>query len=418
MRYVLVHPELVVGGAERLIIDLAQSLTEQGNNVEITTAHIQRDNAFDEIATNKVSVSKLPVLLPRTLFGKFRAILAYLRMCMLVLYLVIFKRNSYDCFVLDQVSLPLIILRLLGYRTVFYCHYPDFLQGNASSSMLKTIYRLCIFLMEFVSMKFADLVVCNSEFTKQTAVKYFRLDPKRCMVLYPTTKIAEGITISNTTVKEQHVNNQASNKKSRKQKRKQAPEPLTKPSDITSKYFLCLNRVERRKKHDVIIKSFIKAFGNAKAIPQLIIAGALNMQNPQDKVYLDKLNDMIKEHDMARYIQVKLDISDKERSELIRNALCVLYPPENEHFGIVPLEAMAFGVPVIAHKSGGPLETIEDGKTGYLVGSSIEEWAAKMKKLTQMEDKELWNLKMASVSRFNQEFNYNAFTERVKLIFR
>ena len=44
-----------------------------------------------------------------------------------------------------------------------------------------------------------------------------------------------------------------------------------------------------------------------------------------------------------------------------------LYTPVGEHFGIVPLEAMAAGVPVIAMASGGPLETVKNGETGYLI---------------------------------------------------
>jgi len=50
---------------------------------------------------------------------------------------------------------------------------------------------------------------------------------------------------------------------------------------------------------------------------------------------------------------------------LLRNAECVLYTPENEHFGIVPCEAMYSGVPIIADKSGGPRESVGDG-CGYL----------------------------------------------------
>lgn len=39
---------------------------------------------------------------------------------------------------------------------------------------------------------------------------------------------------------------------------------------------------------------------------------------------------------------------------------------QDEHFGIVPLEAMAAHKPVIGCNSGGPVETIKDGVTGFL----------------------------------------------------
>lgn len=59
-------------------------------------------------------------------------------------------------------------------------------------------------------------------------------------------------------------------------------------------------------------------------------------------------------------------ISDTELSQLYRGAIALLYPVEDEDFGIVPVEAMAHGIPVIAHASGGPLESVIDGKTGIL----------------------------------------------------
>jgi alpha-1,3/alpha-1,6-mannosyltransferase len=44
----------------------------------------------------------------------------------------------------------------------------------------------------------------------------------------------------------------------------------------------------------------------------------------------------------------------------------VLYTPAHEHFGIVPLEAMARARPVLAVASGGPLETVLHRETGFL----------------------------------------------------
>lgn len=56
--------------------------------------------------------------------------------------------------------------------------------------------------------------------------------------------------------------------------------------------------------------------------------------------------------------------TDGEISELYRGARALVFPTPGEDFGIVPLEAGAHGVPVIAHRSGGPLETIIEGETG------------------------------------------------------
>jgi glycosyltransferase involved in cell wall biosynthesis len=56
--------------------------------------------------------------------------------------------------------------------------------------------------------------------------------------------------------------------------------------------------------------------------------------------------------------------SDDEINELYKGAKALIFPTPDEDFGIVPLEANAHGVSVIAHRSGGPLETLVEGKTG------------------------------------------------------
>jgi glycosyltransferase involved in cell wall biosynthesis len=59
---------------------------------------------------------------------------------------------------------------------------------------------------------------------------------------------------------------------------------------------------------------------------------------------------------------------DEDVRTLYRQARVVLLPGE-EDFGIVPVEAMACGTPVLALAAGGALETVIDGTTGRLVPS-------------------------------------------------
>ncbi|HOE63260.1 MAG TPA: glycosyltransferase [Candidatus Sumerlaeota bacterium] len=56
-------------------------------------------------------------------------------------------------------------------------------------------------------------------------------------------------------------------------------------------------------------------------------------------------------------------VGQENLRELYRRCRALIFPPE-EDFGIVPLEAMACGKPVIAYGAGGALDTIQDGKTG------------------------------------------------------
>ncbi len=58
-------------------------------------------------------------------------------------------------------------------------------------------------------------------------------------------------------------------------------------------------------------------------------------------------------------------VSDSERDALMGGARALLFPGE-EDFGIVPVEAQAAGLPVIAYGVGGAPETVIDGRTGVL----------------------------------------------------
>ena len=73
------------------------------------------------------------------------------------------------------------------------------------------------------------------------------------------------------------------------------------------------------------------------------------------------------------------NVTMSERCSLLKNSVCLLYTPENEHFGIVPVEAMYCQTPVIACNSGGPLESVKNNETGFLLKSDdIESWSEKM----------------------------------------
>ena len=72
-----------------------------------------------------------------------------------------------------------------------------------------------------------------------------------------------------------------------------------------------------------------------------------------------------------------LSVPGQMKNMLLNAATLVLYTPSNEHFGIVPLEAMFAGVPVLAAKSGGPLETVIDGQTGWLrPADDVSQWTS------------------------------------------
>jgi alpha-1,3/alpha-1,6-mannosyltransferase len=80
------------------------------------------------------------------------------------------------------------------------------------------------------------------------------------------------------------------------------------------------------------------------------------------------------------------NLSDQWIEYAYQGAIATLYTPENEHFGIIPIDSMLRGTPVIACNSGGPLETIEDGVSGFLLETIPQLWAEAMTTLATDEN--------------------------------
>jgi alpha-1,3/alpha-1,6-mannosyltransferase len=77
-----------------------------------------------------------------------------------------------------------------------------------------------------------------------------------------------------------------------------------------------------------------------------------------------------------------LSVPSTLKATLLSRSSLLIYTPRNEHFGIVPLEAMLAGVPVLAANEGGPTETVVDGETGWLRDvSKPGEWTEVMQKV-------------------------------------
>jgi glycosyltransferase involved in cell wall biosynthesis len=108
-------------------------------------------------------------------------------------------------------------------------------------------------------------------------------------------------------------------------------------------------------------------------------------------------------------VEVLGAVSDDQLVELFAGAKALLYPVENEDFGMIPIEAMSHGVPVIAHRSGGPMETIVEGKTGlFFEELSVEAMAAAIKRASKM------SFDSASIRRHAQKFSKENFIAQLQ----
>ncbi|MEN2994071.1 MAG: glycosyltransferase family 4 protein [Thermodesulfovibrio sp.] len=116
-----------------------------------------------------------------------------------------------------------------------------------------------------------------------------------------------------------------------------------------------------------------------KAGIPIVLAGELRKEF--EDFYKEKI---LSQHD-GKNIIVKGELYFEEKIEIFKNALALLMPVRwTEAFGLVMIEAMACGTPVIGFNKGSIPEVIENGKTGFIV-ESVEEAVEAIKKISLID---------------------------------
>lgn len=115
---------------------------------------------------------------------------------------------------------------------------------------------------------------------------------------------------------------------------------------------------------------------------ELVVAGGPPARDLPHDAEAQRLMECARENGVADRVRLLGGVPRGQMPALIRSADAVLCTPWYEPFGIVPLEAMACGVPVVAAAVGGLTDTVLDGTTGVLVPPrDPEQLAAALKPL-------------------------------------
>jgi glycosyltransferase involved in cell wall biosynthesis len=134
------------------------------------------------------------------------------------------------------------------------------------------------------------------------------------------------------------------------------PEKLLTPKAMKPSYFAFLGRIAPEKGVDRAIH-----IARAAGIPFKIAAKV-------DKVDREYFEERIKPQIDGTSVEYIGEITDADKAEFLSGAVAVLVPIDwPEPFGLVMIEAMACGAPVIAFNRGSVPEIIEDGVTGFIV---------------------------------------------------
>jgi glycosyltransferase involved in cell wall biosynthesis len=143
------------------------------------------------------------------------------------------------------------------------------------------------------------------------------------------------------------------------------PERSLMPQPAKPSYFAFLGRISPEKAVDDAIR-----IAQRCGVPLKLAAKVDNI----DREYFEDRIRPLLQPPAVEYIG---EISDSQKSEFLSGAICLLAPSAwPEPFGLVMIEAMACGCPVIAYNRGALPEIIEDGVTGFLVDDEAHASAA------------------------------------------
>jgi alpha-1,3/alpha-1,6-mannosyltransferase len=367
--------------------------------------------------TNSLHLGTLDVrvrgntIVPSSILSRFSILCAILRQLHLILQIYFnseLAELSPDAFFVDQLSAGLPLLQYLypRGRVFFYCHFPDLLLVQGRQKWWKRIYRIPFDWLEQWSMSFADAIAVNSNFTKGVVGKTWPglASKQELKTVYPCVDT----------------------------KTKKSPEVETgKPLWNGKKFLLSINRFERKKDVALAIKAYAGLSKAAREGVRLVVAGGYDNRVPENVGYHNELvelaNSLGLSNVTAKTIVTALEVPDHVqvlfllsvpnllKEMLLSSTQLLVYTPANEHFGIVPLEAMLAGVPVLAADTGGPTETVVEGVTGWLrPPAKVEAWTEVMDRvLHKMAKEDLGKMSQAGISRVQNNFGDVQMAERI-----
>jgi len=229
-----------------------------------------------------------------------------------------FDLSLYDVVISSASAFAKGVVTRPGTLHICYCHsptrylwdwYPQIFKENSFGKFRGSLLAILLHylrLWDQAAARRVDKFIANSKATQERIRKYYGRDSE---VIYPPVDVNK-----------------------------------FKPTEKNEGYFLVVSRLSPYKRVDLAVNAF-----NKLEIPLVIVGEGRERQK------LEKMS--------QKNIKFKGFVPDKELPEIYAGARALIFPGEDD-FGIVPVEAMASGKPVIALKKGGAIETIIPGVTG------------------------------------------------------
>ncbi|MBP8960772.1 glycosyltransferase [Patescibacteria group bacterium] len=259
-----------------------------------------------------------------------------------------FDLREYDIVISDSASWAKGVLTKPNQLHISYIHTPPrFLYGYSVESPMRYRWYYKPFIgivdhilrvWDYCAAQRPDFLVANSETTRARIRKFYG---RHSHLINPPVEIADV--------------------------ERKSKDVIQKP------YFCTLGRLAAYKNFDHLIAAF-NFLGW-----ELVVMGT----GPEEK----RLKKLAKEN-----IKFLGRVTDERKYEVLANSKGLINPVVDEDWGIVPLEAMSVGKPVLAHKSGGATENIKEGITGMFFESlKLEDLIESLKSFQESIDKNTYN---------------------------
>ncbi|HZX11894.1 MAG TPA: glycosyltransferase family 1 protein [Candidatus Nanoarchaeia archaeon] len=228
----------------------------------------------------------------------------------------------------------------------------------------------------------ADKIFVNSYYTKRGVEKIYNIDAQ---VIYPTLS-----------------------KIFRMKEKKETGYVLEKYN--LKKFIFCTGRLIPDKKYEWLVEALSRL---RDGDVDLVIAGRIG------KAYEEALRERAIHLGCLQRIKFLGYVLDEDLVALYNEAKVFVFPAPDEDFGLVPVEAMACGCPVVAWAdNAGPSETVIEGISGYLAKPyDCGDFAEKIEQVLKEDLKERKKSEIVkSVERFKEEVQMKVFVEEIEKV--
>jgi len=272
----------------------------------------------------------------------------------------------------------LFIRKLLGIPVVNHAPFPSMYRLKSERGLKKWAYLFPLGLLEYPALRFADKIIILSEIFRNVIQELCPMD---------TNKI---VTIPNgVDIPEQNPDIDCANIRNRY------------GIGVNTALYLYVGWVTKKKGVVDLLKAYRMVKNSDK---KLIVVGAI-----------DKELAGVEEKDNYEDALFTGYVSEREKEEFFRCADIFVFPSHSEGQPFTVLEAMSYGLPVIATRKDGMVDQVDDGKTGFLVSASNpRELAEKMGFIAGLDYKQMGVLSREKAKR---EFGWTDVIDKAIRVF-